>query len=587
MKTKIIAMKFPNNLHITPVRKLFFAFFVLLSSWLNAQTDTLTTEVITVVKPYTPSLSDAFKIKETPVLTDSVTREKKEVNYTIFSVPVASTFTPSKGKAAKIENQKPPKLYDNYASLGAGNYTTILGELFTNFEVTKNDNLGLFFKHNSTRGGIKNVAVKNTFSVTKLDATYSARERFSDYTIGAGVKHRLLHWYGFPFLVTQPFLDELDANPPRQSHLVATLGGDVYFKENVLKTISVHLYNQSDAFKSSELQGIIAAEAEIPVSDFNLNLIGTFDYLKGSFKNDYFDEGAISYGFLNIGVQPSLQLTNNDLSVTLGVSGFMSVSTQVQKTQFYLYPNIKASYRLIDELLTVYGGITGDLNQNSYRGFTDENPFVSPTLTVLPTSTAYNAFGGIKGMLTRQISYNLKAGYSNENNKPFFLSNRPLLAENLKEYQYGNSFQTVYDTAKTVNLFGEVKVEPSTNMSIGAQVELFSYTLDNLSKAYNLPTFKTTLFADFTITEKIFGGMSLFYVGNRYDVYYIDDVYVPFDIEVGDFLDLNLQLNYKHSDRLSFFLKGNNLLGKNYLRWIHFPVQGTQAMAGATYKFDW
>ena len=89
----------------------------------NAQEEDLGTEVVNVVKPYTPSVSDAFKIKATPQLDDSVSLKKKPVDYAIFSVPVASTFTPAKGQAATVEKAEPEKRYDNYATLGFGNYT--------------------------------------------------------------------------------------------------------------------------------------------------------------------------------------------------------------------------------------------------------------------------------------------------------------------------------------------------------------------------------------------------------------------------------------------------------------------------------
>jgi hypothetical protein len=47
-----------------------------------------------VVKPYI-TISDAFKIKETLILM-MTTIQKEIIRYTIFSFPVASTFTPSK-----------------------------------------------------------------------------------------------------------------------------------------------------------------------------------------------------------------------------------------------------------------------------------------------------------------------------------------------------------------------------------------------------------------------------------------------------------------------------------------------------------
>src|SRR5699024_651920 len=126
------------------------------------QTD-LGTEVVEIVKPFTPSVSDAFKLKENAVLNDTSVTQKRKVDYRISSVPVASTFTPTKGKAAKVEREKREKLFDNYARLGVGNYTNLLAELYTNFELSNTDNIGFFFQHNSTQGGIKNLFLEDKF----------------------------------------------------------------------------------------------------------------------------------------------------------------------------------------------------------------------------------------------------------------------------------------------------------------------------------------------------------------------------------------------------------------------------------------
>src|SRR4051812_42592489 len=76
------------------------------------------TEVVNVVKPYTPTISDAFKVKETPVLDDDETLKKEAITYNIFSFPVASTFTPAKGKAASVDAEEKERLFQNYLTLG-------------------------------------------------------------------------------------------------------------------------------------------------------------------------------------------------------------------------------------------------------------------------------------------------------------------------------------------------------------------------------------------------------------------------------------------------------------------------------------
>ena len=50
---------------------------VMFSQNIRQTSDTINTEVVNVVKPYTPKISDAFKLKETPSLDDDVTATKK------------------------------------------------------------------------------------------------------------------------------------------------------------------------------------------------------------------------------------------------------------------------------------------------------------------------------------------------------------------------------------------------------------------------------------------------------------------------------------------------------------------------------
>ncbi len=77
-----------------------------LSSIATAQTnkakDTIKTEVINVVTSYTPTISDAFKIKKNPKIKLGAKTQKKRLKYQIFSAPVASTFIPKSGVAKGI-----------------------------------------------------------------------------------------------------------------------------------------------------------------------------------------------------------------------------------------------------------------------------------------------------------------------------------------------------------------------------------------------------------------------------------------------------------------------------------------------------
>jgi hypothetical protein len=53
-------------------------------------------------------------------------------------------------------------MYNNYATLGFGNYRTLNAELFVNQELNNNDYVGMF-RHLSSQGGITGVELDDRF----------------------------------------------------------------------------------------------------------------------------------------------------------------------------------------------------------------------------------------------------------------------------------------------------------------------------------------------------------------------------------------------------------------------------------------
>lgn len=557
-----------------------------------SQEKELDPEVVNIVKPYTPTISDAFKVKETASVNDSITTTKKEVKYSIFSVPVASTFTPAKGKAATVEKAKQIKLYDNYATLGFGNYTTILGELYSNFEISRTDNAGFFFRHNSSQGPIKDVKLDNEYYDTSLDANYTSRQKNATYRLDAGVEHQIYNWYG----LSEDYASSLPKGAiasidPLQMYFSGYVGGSIALDNSFFDKAALNVRYLGDAFSSSELNATFKPEFSFPLENLNLKLDGDIDYLSGSFDRNYANTSSIKYSYLNAGLAPSITFVNNDLTLSLGVAAYVSLDTENSKTDFSLYPRLNASYRLLDETVIVYGGADGGLQQNTYYNLKEENPFISPTQYILPTKNLYEGFGGIKGMLSNIVAYNARISYGKDENKALFQKNTLKIYKPIfKGYDYGNSFDVVYDDVNTLAFFGELKVEVSDKFSLGINANYYSYSTDLQDEAWNLPELKATLFSNFNITDKLYGGASIFYVGERKDLISSD---FPFGnihfqtVKLDGYVDANVHFGYRFTDRLSVFIKGSNLLSDNYEKWLNYPVQGIQGLAGVTYKFDW
>ncbi len=548
--------------------------------------DTITTGVIDVVKPYTPTISDAFKVKEVPALNNDDGQTKKEIKYNIFSFPVASTFTPAKGKAAGVEKRAPVKLFDNYATLGIGSFTTIIGEVYLNHAISRNENVGAYVSHHSSAGGIDGVSFDDNFINSKIELNYGSKLRDLAWNLAGGFQYQKYNWYGVPEnQIPQAQIDGIDVG---HAFINGHFGGDITFQETYIKTGSVFFRRFADNQGSGENRFIAKAKLDFPINYLEISTGVKIDYLGGAFDRGFSVNEALEYGNFQIGLTPSYQLNKGELTLDLGVSLYYLSNAVTGKSEFYAYPNIKASYRLVNDVLIAYGGLQGDLQQNSYYEFANENPFVSPTLNIIPTDQVYNVFAGLKGKLSNYMSYNVSGRYIADKNKALFINNT-ITETPEQNYSYGNAFGIAYDNLKTFSIAGELNVDVKRNFNLGIKAEYFTYNSDNEAEAWNLPDIKASLFMDYQISESWFTGANLFFIGERKDQIFLNNGVAnptPTTIALNSFFDANAHLGYHFNKQLSVFAKVNNIANNAYQKWQNFPVQNIQFLAGANYKFD-
>ena len=565
-------------------------------SFSQKKNENIGSEVVNIVKPYTPTISDAFKVKETPVLEDEEEQKKETIQYNIFSFPVASTFTPAKGKAAGVDKTEKEKLYNNYATLGFGNYPTINAELFITQNLSRSNYVGGMFRHLSSQGGIKDLELDDKYGNTSLDLTYGVRERDMSWNVDLGVKNQVYNWYGLP--TKNIFFDDatIGGIDSKQSYNTIALGGKMSFKDGIFKDATMQFKRFSDGFSSGENRFFIKPDFDFEVMSQKIKADLVVDYVGGSFARMLDVNSELKYSTIIAGIKPSILYQQDDLSVQIGVGVFYATAKINGESdgKIFVYPNVKASYKLVGDILIAYAGAEGSLQQNSYADFVEDNAFISPTISVSPTDNKYDIYAGLKGKLANSVAFNVRASYLNQDDKAMFVSNEynPINA-NTEGYAYGNSFGIVYDNVKTISLFGELKADFSKNITFGVNATYNSFSTDMESEAWNLPQLKVGTSVDFDINEKWYAGANVFFVGERKDRVTVQDDMMAFPAtftqqvqNLDSYFDLNAHVGYKYNARLTGFLKGNNLANQQYNRWTNMPVQGIQILIGANYKFD-
>ena len=562
-------------------------------SFAQKKDENIGSEVVNVVKPYTATLSDAFKVPEAPVLDDAGNAKKETIKYSIFSFPVASTFTPSKGKAEGVDKTKQARLYDNYATLGFGNYRTLNAELFVNHQLNNNDYVGGMFRHLSSQGGISGVELDDRFYDTSVDLTYGSNYKDMSWNIDLGYQNQIYNWYGLPegfgnTLTPSGRADLLNGIDPQHSYTTFSLGSKISFKEGFFNEAAAKFSHFTDNFGSAENRFFIKPSLQFDVMEEAVKTNIIVDYVGGSFEKNYMNNAQLlKYGYTNLGVSPSFVMQQDVWTLNLGASVFYSIDTENSNNKFFVYPNINASYKVVGDLMIFYAGAEGSLEQNSYSDFVQENFFVSPTLAVAPTNQKFDIYVGLKGKLANSVSYNIRGSYRNERNKALYKSNDYSEEITNEDYAFGNSMQVVYDDMRTLSFSGDLKADFSDNVTFGVCGTFNSFTNDFQAEAWNLPTVKLNSNIDFNITEKWYAGAAVFYVGDRKDIKTNTDIVANYSAKTLDsYFDVNAHLGYKYSDRLTGFLRANNITNQAYQKWLNYPVQGFQIVVGANYKFD-
>jgi hypothetical protein len=560
--------------------------------------DTVKTEVVEVITKYNPKIADATKVNKNPTIKLLNKSKKKKLTYNIFSAPVASTFIPKTGAIKGVDVGVKERIFDNYIAAGFGNFMSPYLEAYLNSSTRFDSEFGLYTKYTASLDNINNTVLDSDFSNFIATLFYKKEERYFDWKVNLNTERKEYNWYGLPNInFIQNTLNVIDEN---QTYNYFNLSGGIDFLDSYIDNSKVSISYFSDAFSSQEFLLNFDTDLDIPI-DFiynrfnNLKISTGLEFLKGQFTTDYASLNELDYSIFTIKINPEYKTTFSGFSLKLGTKIFGSFDTENSVNNFLIYPDIHIQKPLVKEYLNIYGGVSGDLKTNTFKGFTADNPYISPTIFITQTSEKYNAFLGLNGVINNDISFNISASIKDESDKPLFLRNNSKSdginttsdGIDLKGYEYGNSFNVVYDDVKTTSFFAELAYDVSKKITFSSNIQFDNFKLTNQSEAWNLPTLEASFTGKYK-SNKWYATTNIFYVNERKDLLY--NTVFPSSTSgiqtLSSFADVNLNGGYHFNDQISVFLKLNNVLNNNYQRFSNFDVQGFQVLGGVTYKFD-
>jgi len=313
--------------------------------------------------------------------------------------------------------------------------------------------------------------------------------------------------------------------------------------------------------------------------DFNVNYNG-YKYGVPDSSLIALDTGLVSNNTL-VNLHPTIttHLQDDRFKAKIGLD---LVFNSLDKVNAHIYPDLEIKYSMLNDMLIPYAGLRGGMKQTSFKSLTGENEFILSNVQLKNENTSIDFFGGVKGTLSKQMSFNVGVSFSNIKNKALFVTDTI--------YSIGNQFQVVYDTMNVAFIEGSIAYQLNEKLKIDALGRLNSYTLNNNSYAWNLPQLQVVLRGAYNLFDKFLLNLDLDLEHGRKALVFGPGEGVTLEnnqyIKTLNFIvDANFGVEYRYSKRVSAFIQFNNFASQRYQRWYNAPVQSFQAMGGVTFRF--
>lgn len=542
------------------------ALFSIWSSAVRAQDDQLTKEVH-VVRPYEPTLSDAFKINELPNVKDTITINPL-FNYNLVMRPFMVKQSINPIPPARMVSEPLTTARRGYAKVGFGYQPSPLAELYWSNERSKTYSYGVWLKHKS---GFPKVTLDNDERVrapyyqTGI-STFGKRTFASSALAGEmGYNHLGYNFYGQDAI--HHAAPPSPISPEKQSlhNFNANLNFHSTHTDSTHYNYQVKTGFNHAADKFNIRQSTILLHADVN-KFFKAEKFGaSFDFTQ------HFNSQTLSpQNSTIVSVAPWVGLFGKKWRVKTGVNLVYNHYEKGQK--LYIYPNAELSYNIINNYIIPYVQIDGFLEDNSYTKILLENPWTKPGTFVANSSHNIIINGGLKGNMGAKIAYNLTAGFSLIDSAHFFVNR---IDETLLLTHY---FDVVNDNIRKRSIMGEINFSPINSIQLSAFAQYASYSMQTLEKPWHMPNFIANASARYSMQDKIILKTTFYYEGKR-PIRLSDGT----PDEIDGITNLNLHLEYRYNRRASAFIDINNLLATRYHLWHLYPAQRFHIMFGVSF----
>ncbi len=561
--------------------------------FLYAQDDTnedLSTQEVLVVKSYTPSLSDAFKITEGPKIPDSLKATNKTLIYKIIPIDVVSTFEPNKATPLKLKKRSSSTPYNTFFSGGFGSKSQLYLNISSVIELDRTQRFGLNVYRDGFGSDVGNSLLKSSQSFSQFGAHHNLRS--NNYNVNTQLQFTAQknNYFGL-----------YDRN--WDDFLIGSLTPEVkrnYFKfrtywdwfDSFLRSLSFQANITSDNFTTSEQQLNIKADFTAPLAGGKFQANTEIQGQNSLFSQPFFENQTQEFtqGIGKVGLE--WLYNENDLKLKIGAGVAYFEGDESLSSKLNYYPEIEVFYQKKGNSIAPYLTASGGVRVNSYRETAIFNPYIAPITELRPTFNRYNAMLGIRSSVSSVLNFNFGLLYDQVENYQFY-QRLPLDIKGSNDaYRLSNSFENKYANVDLYGVKARLRIDLAKNNFVHFETVYRHFELTDDQVMYNIPALQMNWKSQFKFKDILTLAFNGEVWGNRSALEHIilqdqanQSIY-PEEISLPLFLRSSAHLTIKLNEQFDAFVKGRFSNSDIHGQWGYFQEPSLLLLGGVTYKFD-
>ena len=388
---------------------------------------------------------------------------------------------------------------------------------------------------------------------------------------------------------------------PKQQLNYFTLTSAWQWYEPLIKEVALNTYLTTDAFNSSEVEVDFSTKFQLVLGGVSLTMLPEVTYLTTSFEEDFYTRAPVEYSAGNARISFFASKIRGKFKFKAGAKGVYGIGDEFAENALFVYPELALSYRPQKGNFAPFLHLTGTLQQNSFRAFSHENPYVAPVLELRAADIPYEAQLGTRSKFSTGWEFQWNLFYQQNKNHPFYRSlGIEIERTNIVPYRYANAFEVSYAPLTTAGVEAQLGAAFKNGGRLQFKARYANYSFDEATEAtplfeqtaFNLPELSLQFNGTLKVGQRFYLQWYIKHLGARQNAYRDnflgqDLANAPFlteDLDAFTQFDLNLQ--FQLNERWEFFIKGQNMLNEEQYRWSNYQVYGTQILLGTRYNFD-